>query len=1725
MANRTLLEVIAQDFGFSVDPDGDGGQILNSLRLEGELSPEHIGKALGEALTLTPGRSGVSVRAASATDAMVFALPAVERDVAIVPPTAAAASLRVEIALVSPELKLPFLRPARLADDGILAEDPAGGGVMAAFPKLLLVVTALPGNPDATAKLAPSHDAAGALAVTFEPEYSFFGAGTVLGLGLPSASVDFEAPGGMTLRFPQAELFADPPGVPALAMRGGCEGELILETGGAGLTGDLTAAAAEGAHAEQRPRFIKSLAAHVKLTRNSVVLLELAGKIELSAEIARWLGADIGDAPSDLDYKLALALDADGTASLKLSASGGQDFLWRSQRGEPHVQSPARDAMGAYSVFAPLLAGSPPAAGSSGYADLALGGGLAAGLAAAGFVTTQRLTILGADLVVRPVAAGVEGFLFFDVETELNLDAGLGGVSLLKSRRAIKVRQKAVGLKLAFGADGGAPRLQPVFDPLQGFALDLSDPGTFDVPDPLGEFLQPDAARMSRDNPLLFEVDLITKIDLGVVTIDRASVRVPLEGGGLPTLTGLGARLNLGMIDGSGHIRLLEHGVDGGFDVSLAPPLGLRVAARLRIEADDGLLQLLVALDVEWPIPIPLANSGLGLFGFLGLLAINSRRDQPDGKTALDWLRDAHGDPANGAWTGEGARGDFALGLGAVIGTLEGGFLFNAKGMLMIELPGPRLLIMMKATLMLPRPPVGGDSEGLLLAVIEISVDRISLGLVLEYGIPFLLELRAPLDSEFNFSDPANWLLDAGSVEKRSFISVRFMSSIRADGYFMVHGNGIKSPLGELGGFAVAAGIQAALTWGPEPIGLYIRVGVGADVGISFKPIMMIGRLELEGELHLFIVSIGVKAEALLRITKDSFYVKARVEGHVDFFFFEVRGGVTFELGDENLQLPQPDDLIRALSLHSRSTTQLLPGQAADAQVDGSLGEALPNGAAPNFTVPIDAIPVLQFEMRAHVRPDVELLGTPVHSLLPPTEWVRRGPRLYRYEVTGFSLACDKPGAAVQSGDAPIVWWDRSGNPSFSDDSSVQLALLDWIPDATPAAALRTDSRDKQIVDRWGTACAEAAPETGVLWSFLACGQGPSESGWTLTGLPYPDDPGKVRSQPAPLVMKVSEPWRTGQLTDGFLQVLPAIVEIFGAGGARYLLAPKTGPDLRKCVEGNPFVDAVCERHPPADIRGLADAVRLDAGEMRQFRALTVADPEAGKLILRILDAGGGVMSEESPSASPMPARWKDPAKPWWGVVQPLLNAAADMRRFFFDAELPEGAAFIEIGFSYANEQARQEPRRSWGLLACEAVTTAEIARKDWDEDRQRDKRKVIEGALTGDQSNRALLHPDAVYTVNIDYEVTAATADDNGQPMAPIKTFPGHQTFCFKTDVSPPERLESRIMATAPAEAEEGFFYKDLVRLVFSGGEVRKLYAAYGYGLFAVVKAASGRHPPSVDRFGAGVFSLAGPAVAAVPIATLAMSPFEDSLRDALADMPCVDAANDASRHELVTIQIPLEPSTGYVLDLEARIDDTPPAPTPYPMFRRSFRTSRYADAAALAADLATREAKHRFLANVAALTSLPAGTTPDAGFEAALRAAGWGEFRRAGEPRTTVIWTGGAGGLAQPVAILIESAEATWRRRRVPVKRVDNGVTSYVYDMQTWLDIVEAGGQPSVSRIVQASDGARTLAMLGPNARGKRVVLQLRRTQHPVYEGGGGASVATLADIQLIAPWEGHA
>ena len=1796
MADPTLLDVIQQRFGVAIDPDSDGGQILNSLTPH----PPFDGHTLTGTADVAPPlsfvltSSGVSVRRykPQEVDMLVFSLPSGSIDFTLVPPDAAHAFPQVELKLLSLTVLIPFLRAAKVTPDGTLQE--ADGTVELRFPDLLLVVNAS-ANPPASAHLAPSHDAAGALEVKMVPPQALFGNGTVVGLGFERAILKLDGPGEPEISAPDVEIYVAPPGIKALAMHGGGH-DLHLGLGvSGGLSGDFQVALASGEAAAARPRFLHNLAAHLRLNHNSVTLLELTGQVDVLGEVSARVGL-LDDPGGQIDYVLSLALDNGWQASLTLSMSGGRTYLWRTQSNDPETRHPPLDTLGAYAVFTPLLLPTLPGAGSSGYVDLTLGAGVAAGLATSGAVHTVSVTLYGGELVVRQPGGGEpEAFLFFDLETELHFKVKIGDTPLLATRRPLKVRHKAIGLRLDFGPNGGSPQLKPVFDPARGFSLDLSDPGMFEVPAPLGDIVQPEGARMARENPLHFEIDLILKADLGVVTIDRASVRIPVDPAGPPTLTALGAHLNVGMMSGGGYLQFLsDGGLSGGLDFSLAPPLGIRGSGALRLDkahdnaTNEDLTAVLAGLDVEWPIPIPLVNSGLGMFGILGMFAMHMEPNRSPSQDALDWfVNTAHGNAAKStAW--QGVAHQWGFGAGMVIGTVEGGFLIHAKGMLILELPGPRILMVMNADILSPRPAKEGTDTGTFLAVIDIEPGSLTLGIVLDYHpLQPLLEVRVPAEAFFDFTQPENWRLDIGGLPPKLPASVKFLFSFRADGYLLIHGNGIPEakdpplskedfPLVPLRGFSVAAGIQAALTWGPEDIGLYLKIAAKAAVGISFKPFMVVGHIAMSGELHLFVVSVGASTSADLIITPatHTFYIHAEVCGEVDFFLFSVQGCVTMELGDKPSP-PAPEPLFRALSLHSR-TPALLPDSGSDRPVDGSLGNAFhfdshsgqwvgDRSGAILPVVPIDAIPVLQCEMRPYVDPGCQFFGQPIASMLANNDWVRRGQRFYRYTLNSVTLSGTRSDGGpldrqIGDGETPYVWWDRDGATPKNNDNDVQLALLSWLPDPTPAAAERTVTLDERVKERWGTICVGIAGPAAVLWTFRQSRLGPSTSGWTLTGTPWPDPPGTTRSAPPDPILRVSEPWRASNpLADTLVQVNPAYVLGSAAVLDRLLIAPHTGKVLTPRMVGDDVFNALFQELHPQPLNALADAVRLDTHGLRHIRVLLFVLEQVwskGLLEVRSLDAAGNATgfeqvltpanSRQVLTTNDLPGEWSDPASPWFPAVRDVLNAWHQVYMallpkpllVFFEADLPAGTTQVEIGL----RGDFTAPMPDWGLLIAEGLTEAEVLRYSFDQTSRQNTIKMVNGALGADASKRALLHKDALYTVSVKYDVAVTDPDETtGQPKAPADPplTDQVQQFRFQTDAAPPDRLEPWVMATDPAQDEQCFFYGDPLRVVFSTNATRKLFKEYQRELFAVVKAASGNNPQGGNGFDPATISLEQTVVAPKAIAMQVTTPFEGALRDVVANQPCIGPLETTTPHEPVTLTMKLEPLTNYILDLEAHSLEGPPLAEPplHPLFRCNFSTSRYARMQDLANAMLQSGVEHRWLATIKPLSDLAARnpgsavlTVRDLEMQEALRQVRWGDLARAGQPRVTVIWQDGAGGAPpQPFALLLETPEPLWRERQIPEIVTEpvgdpNAVRRYKLVPRPWLDLVETtAGAAQVARFVHSTDGGRTLAVLQPTARGATLNLALRRTHHPLFEGDALLETAPVVAASLMkAPWE---
>lgn len=1785
MPNATLLDVVASRFGVAVDPDSDGGLILNSLTPRPEFADDAwTGQADVAPLTFTPTSEGISIRAAQGADALVFSLPAGPLDFTLVPPNGAQAA-KVELQLLAFDLPLAFLHSAEKADDGTLR---AGGPpVELHFPDLLLVVTAST-SPPASARLAPSTGPGGELEVTMTPPFALLDSAGVVGFGFERALLELEGPGAARLRAPNVEVYLSPPGIPALALSGGAH-DLRLDLGTGGLSGEFRLSVADGAHASARPRFLHDMAARLRLERSAVVLLELTGQLDLSEEISARLGGPLEDPSGPLDYTLALALDDGWRGELALRAGSGSEVLWRTGRtgSDPGAPDLIRDTLGAYAVLAPLLAGSLPDAGGSGYVDLALGAGAASTVAASQSIRTRSVTLHGANLSARQSPGEEpEAHLIFDLEAEIDITLH-GGPIDLRTSRSISVRHQAIGLKLDFGE---SHLLRPVFDPAQGFGLDISDPGMWAVPAPLGDLLQPIAARIARENSLHLEVDLELTANLGVVTVDRTSVRVPLDSPRPPTLTALGAHIDVpGAVSGDGYLKLLPGGgFSGSLDAAIASPLGIRVEGGLEVRdvPDRELTAVLATLGVELPVPLPLANSGLGLFGFLGLFGMHYERDQPASMTALQWFVERAQGSANRleAWKPQANR--WSLGLGAVLGTMEGGFLFHAKGMVVLELPGPRVLLVMRADILKPRPATGGTETGNFLAVIEIRPESITIGVVVDYSLKPLLEIRVPVEAYFDLRQAEKWHLDVGGIPPGGTpVSIKFLSEFRAEGYLLIHGDGIPDfPPRPLPGFAVAAGIRAAFTWGPEAIGLYLRVAAQADLGISFKPFLLIGRMALSGELHLFVVSIEASASAEVVVTEGAsgpqVFISARVCGSVDFFFFDVGGCVTLELGDRPTDLlPAPGPLVRAMSLHSRSPA-LLPGSGTDRPVDGSLGDAATFdvasgqwlGEAP--VVPIDAIPVLQMDMRPYVDPACRFLEEPIEPVLPQDGWLRRGERYVRYSLRSVELiATDSSGVAhanpVTHGTdgkgvkTPTVWWDRYGRPTGGDDNDVQLALLSWTPDPTPTAAERTVALDERVRRRWGGVCAEVAPPARVLWTFRQAVVGPAITGWTLPGTAWPDDPSTRRSVPPPSTLRVTEPWRTGDpLADAIARVTPAVVIGDLTSPEHLLVGPRTGDELLPLIGDDKDFDQLFGQLHPDGLRSLPDALRLDADGLRSLRLLLAVQREPWEsdlLVLRGLDANGeqtGFEQALSRRSSTMidhlhdlPGEWLDRDRPWAGPVEDAVTAwfrhfsphleNVQLVLFEFDG-LPDDTVQVEIGLLQRFDlQYDNRWFTNWALLVVEGVSAAELRRFEFDRTNRHNEITTVNGALGADQASRALLHPDSTYTLDMTYDATVTDVDDQGNPVeAHARTFPGQrQQFRFRTDQAPPARLDPWLLATDPGDSESFFFYDDLLHVVFATNATRALLKAYGRDLFAVVKAASGKHPPQEAGFDPERVQIGDSAISPTALTALVVSPFAAALGQVASDLDCVDATGRSDQHERVTLRMRLQPRTDYILDLETQ----PPTDTgQYPLFRRHFSTSSYATMGSLAAHVLQTPVRHMrvgadgagpLLALAAREPDARVLSVPDLEFELLLRAMRWGELRRPTAPRVTVIRVDGSasGSPSGPVAVMIETTEPLWRDRGVPQELPDaHGTCRYQLQSQPWLEVTEnesAAGR-LVSRFVRATSGDRTLAILEPWVpnTGGALSLELCRHHHRLFEGDTDDEDALLVALHLDprAPWE---
>lgn len=777
-------------------------------------------------------------------------------------------------------------------------------------------------------------------------------------------------------------------------------------------------------------------------------------------------------------------------------------------------------------------------------------------------VSVQRLEIEHRQSALGEFS-GSKTRLTFDYTVELKVSAPDLG---LTSEKPVKIRYVGVGVEYD-NSRSGLDAINLVYDDC---SFEIADPGQWRMDGWLGDLLGVTAVRLGAGS-IWFEIELAFALDLGVVEVSKATVRITIDGGSVSVeLRGLAASVNVpNVIEASGQLEVGSAAVSASLDVNIIP-------AKIRGWAALSLQDPMVHVEggVRFATPIPLFNSGLGIFGFMGRFVSHGTRNLPGNSDPVEREVAWYNAPTLSKYRPE--EGQFALGLGAVVGTLpDFGLSFNAEGMLAVEFPDPSVVFGINASFLFPpgqaaeQGSVDLSSPSLkLLGLIAVNSQGLAVGIRGSYVLPKLLDLKVPVSAWFPFTSSSSSYVRIGSDgyggrpnQPVSLTVLPDLLDLKAWSYFMVEEKNLLN-LGGKGfdfyGFALGFGAGWSLRWGGGPI--YLKASASVVAGLGSRPFVLMGAVDVRGELWLVVAGISVRGSLTLKLADAGSWLKGEFCGKIKLLFFSIEGCVEFRIGsDPGSPAPEPEPLISGVTLTDKFA-RVVGETRADGGVLGAAHTAWP-----------DAVPVAHFNHRVDVAlPATGFQPSPANGW-PGNDWAGSANAKYLYKLTGIELLED--GVPVDTTGWPSTWWlpaFRSALPEGDEAPSSEhegwdLALLQWDPapwsrnlsqggEGIPADPAETVSRICDPVERATRGCVHgskvkrlSAERVRFLQGTL--GSGPYASKFVLEGelgllpgglsaalnqaaaLGRQYSPGRVLSLPQPYTPPEGEP----AITAGYL--------------------------------------------------------------------------------------------------------------------------------------------------------------------------------------------------------------------------------------------------------------------------------------------------------------------------------------------------------------------------------------------------------------------------------------------------------------------------------------------------------------------------------------------------------------------------------------------------------------
>ena len=344
------------------------------------------------------------------------------------------------------------------------------------------------------------------------------------------------------------------------------------------------------------------------------------------------------------------------------------------------------------------------------------------------------------------------------------------------------------------------------------------------------------------------------------------------------------------------------------------PKVNIAGSAAMRLNPDVP--AFLVDIGLELSVPILLGATGLGIYGFRGLVGqkympSKSAAKVDESDTWWYYYKSKEPNPPGTEGINFGKfeqKNGFSIGAGASLATSpDSGKTFSAKLFFMLGLPEV-FLLQGQAAILKERIGLDDTADPPFSALIAISSSSVETAFGVNYQIPDagnfkgdILTLQATLEMAFFYNNASGWFINLGREtpeEKR--VQAKILSLFNGYAFLMLSSSGIKAGAGVSWGFKKSYG----------PVG--IDVGAFLDIGgsISFKPVQIGGFIQMGGYAHInvfgfvlgFDVNAGLAAECPKPFIITGFFIlKFKIKL---FWFLKLSFNINVELTwviDENV--------------------------------------------------------------------------------------------------------------------------------------------------------------------------------------------------------------------------------------------------------------------------------------------------------------------------------------------------------------------------------------------------------------------------------------------------------------------------------------------------------------------------------------------------------------------------------------------------------------------------------------------------------------------------------------------------------------------------------------------------------------------------------------------------------------------------------------------------------